>query len=155
MKFLFVFIILTVLSAYPQNEYPIESELGRLSYSGNYVSPDSAMDKLFYGYPRFINFSISPDWRPKYPNPFSPSSLFPNNAFYLADTSYIEINLLTKKDSLLMSFYTDNNPPGYYMFSYNSSLIKYESDYASLGYYKLTFVIGDSTYVVPLAHQRK
>ena len=149
MKFLIVFILLTIFSAYPQNEYPIESELGKLLFMGNYATTDSLMDRIIIKYPRLINFRISPTWKPRYPNPGSPS-MSPPSAFVLYDTSAIQIELLDKEEMNILKFVCTNNPKGYYIFHINSYLQVVDSLNLSPRDCKLRLILNDTTYTVPL-----
>ena len=149
MKYLILFIITFFFTSYSQQSVHNNPGLGTLRYVGICNSTDDAMDKLRYGYPRSINFSVSPGYHPKYPNPFSPS-VIPNNAFVLHDTSDIKIELLNTNGETIINFSSEKNPKGYYQFTYNYSLSKVDSLNIRVCDDDLRFTINDSTYVVPL-----
>jgi len=62
------------------------------------------MDRIIVMYPRLINFSISPTWKPNYPNPGSPS-VSPPSTFVLYDTSTIQIDLINKQGKNILGFF--------------------------------------------------
>ena len=149
MKFLTSFILLTFFSAFAQNEYPIKSTLGTLVYNGNYVSTNELMDKIIISYPRLINFSINPNWKPSYPNPGSPSES-PPSTFVLYDTSDLLIELLDEHELKIIDFACSNNPNGYYTFHINWLLPSIDSLHFQPRESNLRFIINDTTYTVPL-----
>jgi len=146
----YIFLILFFLiSCGGYQEYFIFNSVGSIKYYWNNITTHQIADSLYQYYPRYINFNVDTSYLPNYPNPFSPS-LYRPSAFRLNDTSEIQVALIDEPDEYVIDYYTENNPPGYYLFYFNYNDLQLLKDENLTFQSKLRFTINDSVYVFPL-----
>mgnify|MGYP003422935564 FL=1 len=146
----YIFLIfLFFISCGGYQEFSIFNSVGSIKYFGNNITTHQVTDSVYQYYPRYINFNIDTSYLPNYPNPFSPSR-YPASAFRLNDTSSIQVELINEPDEYIIDYYTENNPPGYYLFYFNYNDLQSLKDKNLSFQSKLRFTINDSVYVVPL-----